>query len=479
MSDILIKNGWIFNGRPDNILEQADLLIHFGKIETIGKVTQSRFGTKIINADGKIISPGFIDLNSQLDISYTDGNSLDDSFLIKQGITTAVIGGNGQSVFKSFLPKIHQNTSLETERGGGNLREQFLMTYTRSPLNVNLSSFLGWETARRWGISTPLQLSLFLDQTKACLAGVSLEFAKEKGEEILKQINELVPALSKRGKNLMIFFSDSVPDELLIKKLGQLSLDNQITIAINCLLLGCRAKKEILLETVKEQNKKGSKIIFKLWPYDLIPWDIFKVKKALKEKPLSIKNLAKIVQESILIGSPVPQFLRGKTIEEMSNNWGVNTLEALERIIHLLPESDISILIPYKLGDDWWDSSAGYVSVDSAFASEGNVYGPNVFSGFNHLLENRVAHAAADSWPQTLAQITSQPALLAGFSDRGFLQKDYLADIVIINPDKLKGGGSYQNPLNYGEGIETVIVGGQLVWQKGRVWKKGVGKLLI
>jgi len=117
--------------------------------------------------------------------------------------------------------------------------------------------------------------------------------------------------------------------------------------------------------------------------------------------------------------------------------------------------------------------------VNSALVSADDIVGPNVFSGINHFLETHLAGAPADRWPQTLAKITSQPALIAGLTNRGFLQKDYLADIVIINPDKLKGIGDYQNPTSEGEGIETVIMNGQIVWQKGRVWKRKVGKLLI
>ena len=477
MTDILIKNGWIFNGRADNILTKADLLIHGNKIQTIGLDIKLRFGTTIINAEGKIISPGFIDLNNRLG-TINSSLKLDDLTLIRQGITTAIAGSLGQSIFKYYFSKTNPSTILTTEKSNANIEESLFQNYSKYLLNVNLGSFLGWETAKKWGISTTKQLVFLLDQTKKYLAGISLEFNKNKSTETLEIINDLVPVLSKRGKNLMLFFSNSVPTNDLIIELGELSLKNQITIAINSPLLGYWPQADSLLEIVEEQDKKGAKLIFKLWPYAYIPWNILEVEEVLKEKPPLVKNLDKIIKSSFLYSSKLPDFLQGKTIEEINKNWNIKTVETLEKISHLVPTGDCQVLLPYILSDDWWNSSCSYVGLDSVFSPENSSY-PNIISGANHFLESRVGIFAADKWSSSLAKITSQPALFIGLSDRGFLQKDYLADIVILNPDRLKGSGDYQNPLVNGEGIEIVIINGQVIWNKGRVWKKGAGRLLI
>jgi hypothetical protein len=477
VADILIKNGWIFNGRADNILTKADLLVHGNKIQTIGLGIKLRFGTTIINAEGRIISPGFVDLNNQLG-AINSSLKLDDLTLIRQGITTAIVGGLGQSIFKYYFSKTKSPTTLSTEKSNANIEETLFQDYSKYLLNVNLGSFLGWETAKKWGINTAKQLTFLLDQTKKYLAGISLEFNKNKSVETLEIINDLIPVLSKRGKNLMLFFSNGVPTNDLIIELGELSLKNQITIAINSPLLGCWSQGDSLLEIVEEQNKKGAKLIFKLWPYTYIPWNILEVEEILQETLPIVKNLDKIIKNSFLYGSKLPDFLQGKTMGEINKNWGIETVKTLEKISHLMPTGDFQVLIPYILSNGWWESSCSYVGLDSVLSSENYSY-PNIISGVNHFLESRVGIFAADKWSLSLAKITSQPALFAGLSDRGFLQKDYLADIVILNPDKLKGPGDYQNPVVNGEGIETVIINGQVIWNKGRVWKKGAGRLLI
>jgi len=248
---------------------------------------------------------------------------------------------------------------------------------------------------------------------------------------------------------------------------------------LDCPLLGYSLNSNIILHFAEEENKKGASLIFKLWPYESIQQDIKEVSSLLSLKIGSKKILENAILSSPLFGSYIPQMFRRKTLKEISQNWNISLTATLTRINNLFPENHFSVLIPYHLDENWWNSSFTYLGLNSNFAAVDGMDGPNIFSGANYFLENHLTNMPADKWPQALAKITSQPALIAGLPNRGFLQKDYFADIVIFNPDKLKGFEDYQNPSHEGEGIETVIMNGQIVWQKGRVWKRKVGKLLI
>jgi len=480
VSDILIKNGWVFNGQGENMLTRSDLLVHDGKIQAIGTIQNSRLGAKVINGEGRIVSPGFIDLSSLLDNDVSQNSSEDYSSLLRQGITTAVIGGRGESIFQHFSRQPLQKTKLETKLGKGDVRERVLQLFIKSCPNLNLASFLGWTTLNNWGIKNSLQFSLFLDQIQHNFAGLSLEVREEHQEEVLKQLTEIAPILSKRGKNLMLFFPLSLPDTLLIRSLGELSLNHQITIAFNCPLLGCfTSVSDMILSLAEEENKKGANLIFQVWPYDSIQYELRAAEKLLGSQLNSIKNLEKTINSSFLFGFQIPMMLQGKTVGEIKRNWDMNTKDTLSKIDSLFPDNHFKILIPYHLNEGWWSSAFTYVGFDSTFIVHNNSYGPNIISGVNHFLKTHLSNTPADKWPSALAKITSQPALMAGLDNRGFLQKDYLADIVIINPDKVQSLGDYQNPSYQGEGIEVVIINGQVVWQKDRVWKRKVGKLLI
>jgi N-acyl-D-aspartate/D-glutamate deacylase len=52
--------------------------------------------------------------------------------------------------------------------------------------------------------------------------------------------------------------------------------------------------------------------------------------------------------------------------------------------------------------------------------------------------------------------------------DRGLLRAGQAADLVLFDPEKVADRATYTEPFQYSQGIEYVIVGGQLVIERGR-----------
>ena len=88
--DLIIRGGSIADGKGTPLFE-ADIAISDGKIVEIGSVSDS--GTEEIDARGKLVAPGFVDVHS-----HYDGQAIWDNRLLCSGwhgITTTVMGNCG------------------------------------------------------------------------------------------------------------------------------------------------------------------------------------------------------------------------------------------------------------------------------------------------------------------------------------------------------------------------------------------------
>ncbi len=90
---MVIKNGRLLDG-TGNPSFKADVGITNGRITKIGKVRDD--SAKSINAQGLIVSPGFIDPHSHSDRYIPLGPEVHST--IHQGITTLCVGNCGSSL---------------------------------------------------------------------------------------------------------------------------------------------------------------------------------------------------------------------------------------------------------------------------------------------------------------------------------------------------------------------------------------------
>ena len=88
--DVLITNAQIVDG-SGSAARRGSVAITAGKIAAVGDVGGT--ATRTIDARGRTLAPGFIDLHSHSDMTLlTDGNG---QSKIRQGVTTEVIGESG------------------------------------------------------------------------------------------------------------------------------------------------------------------------------------------------------------------------------------------------------------------------------------------------------------------------------------------------------------------------------------------------
>ena len=91
MLDVVIRNGWVFDG-TGNPMYRADVGIQEDRIVEVGQLKNVEAG-HVIDATKKIISPGFIDSHSHTDWTIHTNPTVQST--IRQGITTEIVGNCG------------------------------------------------------------------------------------------------------------------------------------------------------------------------------------------------------------------------------------------------------------------------------------------------------------------------------------------------------------------------------------------------
>ncbi len=101
-ADLIIRNGTIADGTGAALFE-GDIAIRDGRIAEIGKIAGS--GAEEIDARGKLVTPGFVDLHTHYDAQVTWSSQVTPSSW--NGVTTVLIGNCGVG-FAPCLPERRQ-----------------------------------------------------------------------------------------------------------------------------------------------------------------------------------------------------------------------------------------------------------------------------------------------------------------------------------------------------------------------------------
>jgi N-acyl-D-aspartate/D-glutamate deacylase len=92
---------------------------------------------------------------------------------------------------------------------------------------------------------------------------------------------------------------------------------------------------------------------------------------------------------------------------------------------------------------------------------------PSIYGVFPRLLGRHVREWKTLNLETAVRKCTALPASQMGIADRGVLRRGAFADVVIFDPDTIIDRGSFADPYQYPDGIETVIINGSPVWHEG------------
>lgn len=93
---------------------------------------------------------------------------------------------------------------------------------------------------------------------------------------------------------------------------------------------------------------------------------------------------------------------------------------------------------------------------------------PRAYGTFPHYLGHYVRELGVLPLEECVAHLTSRPAARLRLPDRGLVREGYRADLVLFDPATVAAGSTYEDPRVLPTGIPYVLVDGRFVMEDGR-----------
>lgn len=525
--DLVIRHGKITDG-SGNPWFFGDLAITGDRITAVGTVAGS--GKRELDARGLVVAPGFIDIHSHSDwLLLEDGNA---QGKIRQGVTTEVLGEGGSAgPFKgkaAARPVSVRNQATQIRTLG-----DYFRAVESSGVSVNVASYVGagniWQCVMGAAFDRPstAELQRMKDLVAEAMTdgafGLSTALMMPPGSlATTDDLVELCRVVKQHGgiysthirdEGLGVF--DSVKQTIEVGERAGLPVDI-IHLKIADEKYWGRMKEVVAL--IESARSRGVNVQANVYPYTrgnnnlasiIPPWahegGSSQLVARLKDPALRPRlkqdithGLSGWYNHYTAVGGDWSRMLvsannayKGMTMDRvltLRSEGKSPKPDPLDLLFDLLIEHDGSVSTVYAhhteadmnlaLVQPW--CSVG--SDGSAFAVEGLLRRghphPRNFGTFPRVLGEYVRERNLLRLEDAVRKMTSLNAAKLGLPDRGLLLPGWRADITIFDPARVKDRATYTEPFHYSEGIEYVLVNGQLVLDRNRHTGARPGRVL-
>jgi N-acyl-D-amino-acid deacylase len=529
--DLLIRNARVLDG-TGNPWFPADIAVQGGRIAAVGALPDA-LAARTIDAAGKYVAPGFIDIHSHAD----DGSGPRGGFrdpdpirrsapnLVSQGITTVVVNQDGRSPW----PVADQRALLQTTGigpnamllvGHGTVRRRVMGDDVRRPAKpeeiaamrtlvrqalqegaVGLSAGLEYEPGR-WSTTDEV---IELARELPAVNGVYISHERSEGSDPLWYVP------SQDGPTAPTLL-DAVRETIEIgEKTGARVVASHLK-AKGEHYWGSSAAAVTLIQRARD---RGVDVWADQYPYPtsgtdgntvLVPaWAIRPPgnqpainRAAMLKRVLGDPPTAKLVRsdiaheirrrggaENITVYEFTDKSLYGKSLAEMARLWKLDPVETAIKIqLEGLDRNGGARMRGFSMAEFDMEHIAKQpwvaTSTDGGIAMPAD--GPTTHARFYGSFTRKIRHYALDRGAITLEHAirssTALPARIMSLNDRGHIREGFAADLVVFDLATIRDKATFFEPHQHSEGIEHVFINGVAVVDNGKLTHATPGRIL-
>jgi N-acyl-D-amino-acid deacylase len=507
MLDLLLRGGLVIDG-SGNPGYRADVGIKGDKILLSGAGADS--AQRVIEADGLLVMPGFIDAHSHSDFVFFREPRPD--MKLRQGVTTEIVGNCGSSsapVLGKSLPYLDEHTpEAVATLGEYSSYGEYLERVQKRGLINNQALLVGHKLIRTavLGMEARPASPAELERMKEILAASLDEGAIGLSSGLLyppmcfaaaEEVIELCRVVAEKGKIFtchMRNYSSEIVESL--NEMIELAKHSGAPVHISHFMLAGKSnwgKAAEILAMIDQARADGADLTLDQYPYtaanpylrSMLPtWmheggveamlgrlrDSALREQAAKEMEEGVPGWESIAKdagwENLVVLSPKLSEISGQSLREIAAD---QRKAATDTVFDLLLQDPVANLIAHWVKEEdvvtILKHHCQMVSTDSS--EPGPLAHPRTYGSFPKIFGEYVRTHRVLSWEEAVRKTSNFAARRFGLDRRGMILDGWHADLVVLNPDTVAATSTYDQPDQYPVGIECVIVNGKVVVESG------------
>lgn len=486
--DVIIIKGKILDG-TGNSWYHADLAVKDGKIAAIGRLNRQA-ATKIIDARGQIVAPGFIDVHTH--IEGEEARNPEATNFIYDGVTTVITGNCGSSQvdmrrYFRMIDSIGLSINVGALIGHNDVRRAVLGRAMRDPDANEMRQMValveqamqdgavGFSTGLIYipGTYSKTEEVVQLAAGAARFNGVYASHIRNEGDSVVGAINEAIDIGRVNGMPVEIShfkvsgqqnWGRSRETIALVEAARKEGLD--VTIDQYPYTASSTSLSTLLPDEILADGQDS--IVARLQRPDVRKYVIDYMLSRLKKRKLkhfsypvvayyrfdTTLNGKSIEQVNLIKGRKHKAKAEAETVIEMMINGGASM------VFHGMSEPDVKRIMQYPFNMFASDAS---IRIFGAGVPHPRGYGTNARVLGKYVREEKVI-----SLEEAIRRMTSLPAQKFQLKDRGLLREGMAADIVVFDPATVQDLSTFEQPHQYSTGFSFVLVNGKLTLENGK-----------